>query len=353
VSGFNDVLNEQPDDMIGNQTTGNATATMGIYQQNGTVFTAATTDWPRVAWDNDKPTVQITKNVLDRLGGNPKGLTNLIKIKHALCVDSFYSSDDHFRHAIVGAKEGIITEIFFNPAPGEGLGKKELITIDDLMDLGAFYTSDDKQRHVLALSEGGKITEIYYNPNTGISATSLPAIPQTFRIAGFFTEDDGFRHAICATTDGNVIDLRYGKGAPTETILLSVSDIIDVGCFYSKDDKLGHVIVATGDGTITEIYYNGSYHTSATAIGTVPNPGRVSAYYASNDRFFNRRAQVLSSDGRLHEIRYGLQTNIVHVVLIALDGVNDIGGFYSGDDHFRHAILLRKNGEVQELFFNP
>lgn len=353
VFGFNDVVNEKPADAIGDQTTGNATATMGIYSQNGTVFTAATTDWPRLAWAGEKSTIQITNNVLNRLGGNPKGFANLFKAEGAFCADSFYSGDDQFRHAIVGARDGTITEIFFNPAPGEGLGHTGLLTVEGLADLGAFYTPDDQMRHVLALTEEGDITEIYYNPNTGISATPLPSVPNAFRIAGFFSDDDGFRHAICATTDGNVIDVRYGSGTPTQTILLSPSGIIDIGCFYSRDDKLGHVIVGTADGTITELYYDSNYSISSTKIGNIPGVAKVSAYYADDDNFFNRRAQVLSTDGRLHEIRYGLQTNILHVVLITLDDVDDIGGFYSTDDSFRHVVVLNDDGKVDELFFNP
>jgi hypothetical protein len=52
------------------QANGNLVATMGVYVRNGTVFTAATTDWARVvAKNNEANTVQITRNVLRRLGG--------------------------------------------------------------------------------------------------------------------------------------------------------------------------------------------------------------------------------------------------------------------------------------------
>ena len=48
----------------------NYAATMGVYVRNGTVFTAGTIDWPRVvAKNNEGNTVQITRNVLRRLGG--------------------------------------------------------------------------------------------------------------------------------------------------------------------------------------------------------------------------------------------------------------------------------------------
>ncbi|MDH6139950.1 hypothetical protein P3T35_001950 [Kitasatospora sp. GP30] len=49
-------------------------ATMGIRTANGTVFTAATTDWPRVVGKGQDPVVdRITRNVLDRLGSGGSG----------------------------------------------------------------------------------------------------------------------------------------------------------------------------------------------------------------------------------------------------------------------------------------
>lgn len=48
---------------------GNAAATMGVLTHGGTVFNAATTDWPRVLTDGRCPEIgQITRTVLDRLG---------------------------------------------------------------------------------------------------------------------------------------------------------------------------------------------------------------------------------------------------------------------------------------------
>jgi hypothetical protein len=49
---------------------GNKAATMGVYTDNGTVFTASTTDWVRVLASGSAPAVeQITRSVLDRLAG--------------------------------------------------------------------------------------------------------------------------------------------------------------------------------------------------------------------------------------------------------------------------------------------
>jgi hypothetical protein len=47
---------------------GGRTATMGIYENNGAVFTAATTDWARVLASGEAHVEKITENILHRLG---------------------------------------------------------------------------------------------------------------------------------------------------------------------------------------------------------------------------------------------------------------------------------------------
>jgi hypothetical protein len=48
---------------------GNRAATLGVHEPGGTVFTASTTDWARVLAAGCPAVAQITRNVLDRLGG--------------------------------------------------------------------------------------------------------------------------------------------------------------------------------------------------------------------------------------------------------------------------------------------
>ena len=51
---------------------GNGAATMGLHEPGGTVFTGATTDWPRVLTDGRCPELAtITRNVVRRLAGPP------------------------------------------------------------------------------------------------------------------------------------------------------------------------------------------------------------------------------------------------------------------------------------------
>jgi hypothetical protein len=54
---------QDPEDFAGGRT-----ATMGIYANNGVVFTAATTDWSRVLASGAPPVEKITENLLHRLG---------------------------------------------------------------------------------------------------------------------------------------------------------------------------------------------------------------------------------------------------------------------------------------------
>lgn len=57
------------------------TATLGLYQRHGTVFTAGTTDWAQVLAKGSEPAVQrITANVLDRLSRRgPEPLATLLR----------------------------------------------------------------------------------------------------------------------------------------------------------------------------------------------------------------------------------------------------------------------------------
>jgi hypothetical protein len=79
----------------------------------------------------------------------------------------------------------------------------------------------------------------------------------------------------------------------------------------------------------------------------------VSSYYAADDQFFNRRVQVAISGGRIYEIRYHPDFGIMRAVLFNSGGLLDLGGFFSPDDNYRHAIIATSLGTIQELFFRP
>ena len=64
--GYADIR-DWPVDGVRGETLGNASGVMGVYERGGTVFTAATTDWPRVLAAGNPAVDRITRNVLDRL----------------------------------------------------------------------------------------------------------------------------------------------------------------------------------------------------------------------------------------------------------------------------------------------
>jgi len=334
-----------------NDPKGNRAATMGMYTQVGTVFTGATTDWPRVAALGDARVGKITRNVMDRLGGNPKGLALLGNLGDVVACDGFYTPDDEFRHAIIGTRDGGVTELFYHPDLGEG--RVRVADQTGLRDLAGFWSDDDRYRHVITAREGGEVWEIFFHPSSGIGQVKIATVPGAARVAGFYSDDDHYRHAIVATAGGEVIEIFYhpdhGQGQVT---LGTFSGLVDIGAFYTPDDQRRHVIVGQADGTVTEIYFHPSTGVETAEIGRVPGLTRVSGYYAADDGFFDRRAAIAADDGRIHEIRYHPQFGIMRVVLFN-EEVVDLGSFFSGDDGYRHAILAIDDGDIDELFFRP
>ena len=332
----------------------NGAATMAMYNKSGTVFTGATTDWARLLSSGDVPTRVITRNVMNRLGGNTKGLADLAKVANPICCDGFFSKDDNFRHAVVGTGDGNIVELPYSPNVGQTRGLKTFL--NGLLDLGAFTSDDDRLRHVVAIDFQGNVWDIAWDANNRAIPQILVNIPNAVRVAGFYTPDDQMRHAIVGTSKGSVIEVYFkdiSNAKPGMAPLGSFDGLVDVGGFFSSDDGYRHAVVGTASGNVTEIYYHPHFGISQAVVASVPNLVRVSGYYADGDRFFNRRVQALTSGGRIHELRYHPNFGIMRVVLFNPGKLVDIGSFYTGDDDFRHAIFARPEGLIQELFFKP
>ncbi len=331
-------------------TTHNMSATMAMYAKNGVGFTGATTDWPRVLLLGDSSTQAITRNVINRLGGLPKGYTGIANLQQVVACDGFYSPDDQSRHAIVATVDGSIWEVYYNP--DRGISQTKVDTIPGVIDVASFYSADDKYRHVLAAGGDGTLWEVYFNPAWGISQVSLGSFSNMSRVAGFYTSDDKNRHAIVATSDGDVFELFYnpttGKG---QVLLGSFDQIVDVGAFYSPDDGNRHAIVAEADGNITEIFYNPKTGLGQVSIGNFPGVARICAFYADGDAFFSRRVIVATADGRIQQIKYSAAAGIVRTVLMSQPKVLDVGAFFTPDDGDRHVIVATNDGEIRELFY--
>jgi hypothetical protein len=328
-------------------------ATMAMYSNNGTVFTGATTDWARLLSSADLPTTAITRNVMNRLGGNPKGLAELGNLSNVIACDGFFSADN-VRHAVVATGDGVIREFPFSPTLGQAQGVSAFL--NGVLDLGAFASDDDGFRHVVAIDSQGNVWDITWDTDNQPLSQILANIPNAIRVAGFYSADDQLRHAIVGTSDGNVIEVSFGSPGntnPQTAPLGSFDGLVDVGGFFSPDDGYRHAIVGAVGGTITEIFYHPDFGIFQSVIATIPDLGRVSSYYADRDQFFNRRVQALTNAGRVHEVRFHPDFGVISVVLFNPGSLVDLGGFYSGEDDDRHAIFATVDGGVQELFFAP
>jgi N,N-dimethylformamidase beta subunit-like protein len=326
-------------------------ATMGIYTDNGNAFTVGTVDWARVLDSGLAPDVeQITRNVFNRLGFVPFSAVQISQIDDIICVDSFYSDDDSFRHVIAGTNNGDITEIFYNPQQGQG--RVIFSNQNGLVDLGCFYTPDDKFRHVIAALDNGEIHEIFFNPETGVGDALLGNYAGAICAGGFYSDDDNYRHAIIATTAGDIIEIYYhpqfGRG---QTLILNMDGIIDIGCFYSDDDQYRHIIVGTSDGNITEIYYHPKFGISSTVVTQISGIVRLSAFYIKNNSDFNRRVLVLTQSNSIYEIYYSPQKGIMKCLLLYANNVVELSGFVSADDNFIHCILAYSDGRIEEVYY--
>ena len=236
---------------------GMATPTMGWYTATGTVFNAATTDWARVLASGEPHVVSITRTVLDRLGGNPKGLGELASVQNLLAVDGFYSADDGNRHAIALTGSGDIHEIFFHPQ--RGISDTVVTNVAGAIDIGCFYSDDDHYRHVIVATSDGGIREAYFHPDIGIHVDQVGSVAGVARVSGFYCPDDAFfsRRVLAVTKDGTVHEIRFSAAAGImRSVVLAGRGVIDVGGFFTGDDKYRHGIVFTASADINELFYH-------------------------------------------------------------------------------------------------
>jgi hypothetical protein len=324
--------------------------TMGIYTASGTAFSAAVTDWARVL-EQGEPTVdRVTRNVIGRLGGISRGVATVANPGGLAALDGFFTADDQFRHAILGLGDGSLVEVFFNPA--KGLGQALLGNFGGIVDVAGFYTPDDGYRHAIVAQQDGSITELFYHPQFGQGQAALGAVAGVRAIAGFYSDDDGYRHVIAADQGGGLTELfyhpQYGQG---RVPIGNFPGLTDVSAFYSPDDGDRHAVALVG-GQVVEVFFNPRSGTGSVAIAAIPDGVRVGAFYAGDDKVFTRRALIAAADGRLHEVRYSPQAGIVRSVIANAGAITDVGGFWSPDDGFRHA-MIGVGDVVQEVFYRP
>jgi hypothetical protein len=337
--------------MVNGQKLGASTITL-FSRGTGTVFTGATTDWPRVI-DNGSAAVEtITRNVLDRLS-RPGfyaeiGTAQLAAYDGVVCVGGFYSDDDGFRHALVNTVDGDLHEIFFNP--DIGIGDALLGNVGTLSGLAGFYSGDDQFRHAIIAPADQTVHEIFFNPDVGQGDALLAQYDSIVGVGGFFTPDDDYRHAIVALADGTVREIFFnpdtGQG---EAILTQYGGVLAVAGFYTDDDRFRHAMVATDDGDVHEIFFNPDVGIGDAVVASLPGIVSIGGFYSPADTY--RHVLIATHDGVIREVAFHPRLGTIWARLGQFDGVVGVAGFYSPDDGFNHAIVGTQSGGVFEIFY--
>ncbi len=78
----------------------------------------------------------------------------------------------------------------------------------------------------------------------------------------------------------------------------------------------------------------------------------VGGFYTDDDQY--RHAIVATTNGDVHEIFYSPAIGIHDSVIAHYnDRVVGVAGFYTPDDKNRHAIVATANSEIHEIYYNP
>jgi hypothetical protein len=272
-------------------------------------------------------------------------------------VGGFFTSNDNYRHAIVGTTEGKVFEIFFTAVFAQG--QAYLACFDAIVAADAFATPDDNFNHVVVATSDGNISEIFYN-QTGTFFTTPPLanFSGILAVSGFFSTDDNFRHAVVATNDGNITEVFYHPTAGvhiSEPPLANFQGVVSIAAFYAEDDHMRIVIVATSDGAIHEVFYRPDIgaHITQPALAKFTGIVDIAAFYTGDDRF--RHVIVATKDGKITEVFYhpSIGVHISQPALANFENIAGIAGFYTGDDRFRHVIVATNDGAVTEVSYSP
>jgi hypothetical protein len=88
-----------------------------------------------------------------------------------------------------------------------------------------------------------------------------------------------------------------------------------------------------------------------TQLATYDRVLRVGGFYSDDDGY--RHALVNTGDGQLHEIFYNPATGQGDAILSDVGNLLGLAGFFTPDDSFRHAIVADANQSVREIFYSP
>jgi hypothetical protein len=291
---------------------GNKGATMGLHRRGdgGTVFTASTTDWPRVVAAGDPRVATITRNLVDRLAGEPRRAPTREPLDDALACDGCFGRAGEPHLALVGSLDGGVHAISSGDDE-EPTCVTRVTTIEGLRDLGDGGVDDDGPRHAIVATEDGDVLDLAFAPATPRATLRrhLGHFEGAFRVAlshAAYEHESGVAHAVVATDRGQVYVITQRTETRAIVRIGNFPDVVDVGAFHDPAARVTHVVVGQGDGTISslELSARADTVTRRASLGRIAGLSRLHAYGIPGDTFFPHRVLVTTRDGRHHELRH-------------------------------------------------
>jgi hypothetical protein len=252
-------------------------------------------------------------------------------IPNIVSVSGHYSNGDQRDIMIVSSSDGTIHDVFWKSGQ-QGIEGEEVVPVNfgqnDIAATSGFLNTDAHRHVVIVATNQGKIHEIFWKELTvGIEGHDVFPVsfdPGTIEgVAGFYNSDTK-RHIVIVATNTRIV------GTPPFGVIVGKLHEI-----FWKADTVG--IEGHDDVPVSFV---------ADAIKG------VAAFYDANAR---RHVVIVgTSDGNVYQIYWKADTVGIEVssVIARFDSnsIVGVGGFYSDNDQFEHAIVGTTDGKVFEWF---
>jgi len=181
-------------------------ATMGIFCRNGTVFTAATTDWPRVLDGGEPRVVRITRNVIDRLsrrrGGQgvlahapaPRGdevdaaglAAAVAGFSSVIAIAGYRGNGDHHHHAVIATADGGLHAVEWTPgqparrdvlpAFARATGPSDAPAPASTVTALAAHLDDHGRHHAAVTTDDGVVHDVWWTFEEAAAAFTIARV---------------------------------------------------------------------------------------------------------------------------------------------------------------------------------
>jgi hypothetical protein len=321
-------------------------ATMGLHNRNGTVFTAATTDWARVL-AIDPQVEQVTRNVIDRLSRRTAGQRAIDAITGVQAIAGGATSRNG-RCAVVATCDGAITLLAWQP--GQRTRRRVLAHVASPVCGVAIAPAGDQAGAAIVAGSDGELLELSWRGDGGVERRVVARLDLPIIAAGL-AATGGDRLAAIAARDGAVIELAWQPGGHATPRRLARFDGPIAGIAAYVADARPCVVVATRGGELTRLERRAGAAVRRDLLARGGEPiGAVAGYDSPVDR--DPHIIVATEAGALRALFWipDDDDGVRHDVLPQLpERISAIAAFADpGGTH--HVLVATADGEIRDLY---